>query len=195
MIIPIGAWVMREACLAAGAWPRDMRVCVNVSAHQLRTDALCALTAAALEEAGIGPAQLEIEITETVLVDDDPAPLAVLTRLRASGVRLALDDFGTGHSSLSYLRRLPFDRIKIDRSFITDIVTSRDCEAIVKSTIGLARDLGMEVTAEGIETAAQLAKLAGLNCPEAQGYLIGRPMPEAQIPAYLKAGLAFDAAA
>ncbi len=195
MIVPIGAWVMREACLAAGAWPRDMRVCVNVSAHQLRTDALCALTAAALEEARIEPRQLEIEITETVLVEDDPAPLAVLTRLRASGVRLALDDFGTGHSSLSYLRRLPFDRIKIDRSFITDIVTSADCAAIVKSTIGLARDLGMEVTAEGIETAGQLAKLAALNCPEAQGYLIGRPMPEAQIAAYLTTGFAFETAA
>ena len=194
LIEPIGAWALREACAAAAAWPADIRVCVNVSAFQLRSRKLLEQVAAALEEFHLAPERLEIEITETVLVSEDHAPLEILTALRASGVGLALDDFGVGYSSLGYLRRLPFDRIKIDRSFVTDICTDRDSAAIVKSVIALASDLGMQVIAEGIETVAQLERLRSLNCPEIQGYLIGKPMPEDQVASYLRGGVSLAAA-
>ncbi len=194
LIEPIGGWVLRAACAAAASWPRDVRVCVNVSARQLRTRALCSQVAILLEEFGLEPDRLEIEITESVLVSDDALPLEILTELSKRGVTLALDDFGTGYSSLGYLRRLPFDRIKIDRSFVSEICEDRDSAAIVKSVIGLARDLGMEVTAEGIETVEQLECLRALDCPEVQGYLIGRPMAEDRVDACLRAGVTLAAA-
>ena len=194
LIEAIGAWALREAVAAASAWPGHIRVCVNVSAFQLRSRALLDQVAAALEEFGLPPERLEIEITETVLVSEDQGPLEILTALRASGVGLALDDFGVGYSSLGYLRRLPFDRIKIDRSFVTDICVDRDSAAIVKSVIGLAADLGMDVIAEGIETEAQLERLRSLNCPEIQGYLIAKPMPEDQVAGYLRGDLKLAAA-
>ena len=194
VIDAIGAWVIREACAAAAAWPPGMRVGVNLSAHQLKSRTLNAFIATTLEETGLEPQQLEIEITESVLVTDDQEPLDILTALRATGVGLALDDFGTGYSSLSYLRRLPFSRIKIDRSFVTDISTSRDCAAIVKSIVTLARDLEMDVIAEGIETHEQYEALRRLNCSEVQGFLIGRPMNEEAIESYLRKGVTLQAA-
>jgi EAL domain-containing protein (putative c-di-GMP-specific phosphodiesterase class I) len=183
----IGAFVIRQACAAAARWPETIRVCLNVSAHQLRSRALCDLVEAALRDAEIPSSRLEIEITESVLIGDDRLAHGILTDLRKSGVRLALDDFGTGYSSLSYLRRLPFDRIKIDRSFVVGIVEDAGSAAIVKSIIGLADDLGMEIIAEGIETREQLDALRKLGCPEVQGYLIGKPMPGENVRGFLEA--------
>ncbi len=187
MIGLIGAWVLREACRAAASWPQAMRVCVNVSAFQLRTPGFGEIVASALADAGISPAQLEIEITETVLIGDDPAPRQSLEALRKTGVNLALDDFGIGYSSLSYLRRLPFDRIKIDKSFVDELAQRQDNAAIVKSIVSLSMDLGMQTTAEGIETAEQLEFLRRLQCTEAQGYFIGRPMEAGAIQDFLRA--------
>lgn len=194
LIEAIGAWVIREACAVAATWPTHIKVCVNVSAFQLGSMSLCAKVTRALEDAGIPASRLEIEVTESVLIGDDRMPINVLTALRNAGVRLALDDFGTGYSSLSYLRRLPFDRIKIDRSFIIDIANDAGSAAIVKAVITLARDLGLDVIAEGIETHEQLDTLRALGCPEIQGYLIGKPMADSDIPAYLKALTARTAA-
>ena len=185
LIETFGAWIIREACAAASHWPKDIKVCVNVSAFQLRSMALCDQVKRALAANGMTPDRLEIEVTESVLIGDDLMPIEVLTSLREAGVRLALDDFGTGYSSLSYLRRLPFDRLKIDRSFVMEIATDAGSAAIVKAIISLAGDLGLEVIAEGIETIEQLEMLCALNCAEIQGYLVGKPMSDQDIPAYL----------
>ena len=187
LIEPIGTWVLREACGVASEWPADLRIAVNISAYQLHSRALLGHVATALNQASIESQRLEIEITETVLIEDDPLALDVLARLRRSGVHLSLDDFGIGYSSLNYLRRLPFDRIKIDRSFTSEAPKKRDTAAIVRSIVGLARDLGIEVTAEGVETIEQLAFLRDCRCAEAQGFLIGKPMAPEQIAAFLKA--------
>jgi diguanylate cyclase (GGDEF)-like protein len=185
LIEPIGVWVLRQACATASAWPANLRVAVNVSAYQLRSRALLAHIVSALDQAGIEPHRLEIEITETVLIDDHPMALEVLACLRRSGVHLSLDDFGVGYSSLNYLRRLPFDRVKIDRSFVSEVPKKRDASAIVRSIISLARELGIEVTAEGVETLDQLAFLRDCGCAEAQGFLIGTSIAMEEIGAFL----------
>jgi diguanylate cyclase (GGDEF)-like protein len=183
LIVPIGEWVLREACAAAASWPGEMRVAVNLSPAQFKSGNLVTAVALALRDADLPPDRLELEITETVILHDTDATLATLHRFRALGVGIALDDFGTGYSSLSYLRRIPFDRIKIDQSFVRDVCSKRDCRAIVRAVTGLANELGMATTAEGVETREQLDAVTQAGCTEVQGYLFspavsGRAVPD-----------------
>jgi EAL domain-containing protein (putative c-di-GMP-specific phosphodiesterase class I) len=185
LIVPLGAWALRKACAAAAGWPPGLRIAVNVSAVQLRSDGFARGVISALAFSGVPAGQLELEITETVLMDESKAVLKTLRQLRELGTRIALDDFGTGYSSLGYLRRFPVDKIKIDRSFIRDI-GNRDTAAIVRTIIGLGTELGIVVTAEGVETEVQLDMLRDNGCTEAQGYLIGVPSKAADIQRLLK---------
>jgi EAL domain-containing protein (putative c-di-GMP-specific phosphodiesterase class I) len=157
------------------SWPEDVRVAVNVSAVQFQQPGLEQSVMSALATSGLTPQRLELEITESVLVQDAEAVMACLHRLRSVGVRIALDDFGTGYSSLSYLRRFPFDKIKIDRSFIREI-DDPDAAAIVRAVVGLGTHLGTALTAEGIETQEQLDQVRKEGCTEVQGYLISKPL-------------------
>jgi diguanylate cyclase (GGDEF)-like protein len=178
MIVPIGEWVLRQACATAAAdWPEDVRVAVNLSAVQFRDNDMIELVSDALRESGLDASRLELEITETVMLQDAAAALATMHRLRELGVQMAMDDFGTGYSSLSYLRRFPFDRIKIDQSFVRYLGKEEDSSAIVRAVITLGRDLGMAITAEGVETRQQLDTLEDAGCSEVQGYLFSRPVP------------------
>jgi predicted signal transduction protein with EAL and GGDEF domain len=187
LIVPIGEWALREACLAAATWPDEMRVAVNLSPAQFKSRDLVTSVALALCEAGLPPDRLELEITETVMLQDTDATLATLRQLRALGVGIAMDDFGTGYSSLSYLRRFPFDRIKIDQSFVRDACRKRDCGAIVRAVTGLGHELGMATTAEGVETAEQLAAITLAGCTEVQGYLFSPAVPASAVPDVLQA--------
>src|SRR4051794_16629582 len=187
LIVPVGGWVLRRACADAAGWPGGVRVAVNLSAAQFRGRELVAAVVGALAAAGLAPARLELEITETVLLRDGEATLATLRELRALGVRIAMDDFGTGYSSLGYLRSFPFDKIKIDRCFVRDLGASADCEAIVRAVTGLGGSLGIATTAEGVETEEQLERLRPEGCDEAQGFHLGRPMPAAEVVAFLSA--------
>ena len=180
LIMPIGEWVLREACREAASWARPLRVAVNISPLQFRHGDLPGLVLGILLETGLPAERLELEITEGVLVEDFSRAFATLQRLKSIGLRIAMDDFGTGYSSLSYLQAFPFDKIKIDQSFIARLGVSAQSEAIVRSVIGLARGLQMPVLAEGVENRLQLAFLASEGCDEAQGYLLGRPGPIAQ---------------
>ncbi|MGP9820176.1 sensor domain-containing protein [Salinarimonas sp. NSM] len=182
LITPVGDWVIGEACRQARALPEHVSLAVNVSPAQLRNRGLLDVVLGALEETGLAPERLELEVTETVLLDDDQALLADLRRVKALGVRISLDDFGTGYSSLSYLRMFPFDKIKIDKSFVNDFVEREDCAAIVCSIIALARSLDMVCTAEGVETETQATMLRAAGCDLAQGYLFSRPVPLEQLP-------------
>ncbi|MGR3465244.1 putative bifunctional diguanylate cyclase/phosphodiesterase [Limimaricola sp.] len=170
LITQLGAWVLREACQMAAQWPGDVRVAVNLSPVQFRSLALITEVEAALEASGLAPGRLELEITETVLLRQTELTLSILQRLRMLGVRISMDDFGTGYSSLSYLRTFPFDKIKIDRSFIKDVVHHGDAEAIVRAISSMGASLGMVTTAEGVETLDQLEKLRREGCTEVQGY-------------------------
>lgn len=189
-IVPIGAWVLRQsvghAARASSRTGRALSVSVNVSARQLREDGFVEVVAAALADTGLPAGQLVLEVTESVLVDDVAVVVDRLAQLRALGVRVAIDDFGTGYSSLSYLRQLPADRIKIDRSFVSDLGSGGAATTLVSTIIELARSLGLDVVAEGVETAEQRDQLAGLHCSHAQGWLFGRPQPPA--PADLDGG-------
>ncbi|MGF3025410.1 putative bifunctional diguanylate cyclase/phosphodiesterase [Methylobacterium aquaticum] len=176
LIVPLGEWVLRRACQEAARWPDPVRVSVNLSPVQFRTGDIDATVIAALRDAGLDPHRLELEITEGVLLQDTPSTLAILHRLKGIGVRIAMDDFGTGYSSLGYLRAFPFDKIKIDRSFVADLSVRPDALAIVRAVTTLADSLGMSTTAEGVETEEQLAHLRGAGCTEVQGYLISRPV-------------------
>ena len=186
MIVPIGSWVLQQACREATSWPPDIGIAVNLSAVQFRGGRLTETVREALEASGLAPNRLELEITESVLLQHSDEGLAVLHQLRALGVRIALDDFGTGYSSLSYLRGFPFDKLKIDRSFIGDIAINRDSQVIVAAIIGLAEGLGMTVTAEGVETAEQLDRLHDHGCTQVQGELFSRPVPAANVPALIR---------
>jgi diguanylate cyclase (GGDEF)-like protein len=177
LIVPIGEWVLRQACSAAAGWPDGRKVAVNLSPVQFKSPHLVAAIVNALHEAGLHPARLEVEITETVLLQDTDTTLATLRRLRELGIQIAMDDFGTGYSSLSYLRRFPFDRIKIDQSFVRDLGKRSDSVAIVQAVAGLAKELGIAVTAEGVETRQQFDTLERAGCTELQGYLFSRPVP------------------
>ncbi len=177
LIIPIGEWVLREACREAASWPRPLSVAVNLSPIQFRHGDLVGLVHSVLLETGLAANRLELEITEGVLVEDFARGVSVLRRLKALGVRIAMDDFGTGYSSLSYLQSFPFDKIKIDQSFISNISTNPQSATIVRGVVGLARGLHLPVLAEGVETEDQLAFLTKESCDEIQGYLIGRPQP------------------
>jgi diguanylate cyclase len=174
LIHPIGDWVVRHACQALAQWPANIRVAVNVSAVQFQNANILQTFVKALADSRIAPRRLEIEITESILLSKYDSAASVLNSLLELGVTVALDDFGTGYSSLTYLRRLPFSHIKIDQSFVRDMLVQPDCAAIVKSVIALARDLRIGVVAEGVESTAQLDYLRQTNCDEVQGYLIGR---------------------
>ncbi len=177
LIVAIGGWVIRRACAEAATWPAGHGVAVNLSAAQFGSHDLAEVVADALARSGLAPDRLELEITETVLLRGTDSVLATLHRLRAIGVRVALDDFGIGYSSLSYLRSFPFNKIKIDQSFVRDMATRADCAAIVESVAHLATNLGMGATAEGVETGEQLGLVRAAGCTEAQGYHFGRPRP------------------
>ncbi|MGA0597522.1 bifunctional diguanylate cyclase/phosphodiesterase [Enterovirga sp. CN4-39] len=176
-ILQIGEWVLRQTCREAASWPRPLSVAVNVSAVQIHSPQFVQTVHEILYETGLKPARLEIEITETALIRDPSRAQATLRQLKALGVRIAMDDFGTGYSSLSNLRAYPFDKIKIDGSFIRAVDTNEQTAAIVRSVLGLGRGLGLPVLAEGVETDGELRFLAAENCTAAQGYLMGRPSP------------------
>jgi diguanylate cyclase (GGDEF)-like protein len=177
LIIPIGEWILRQACQDASAWPDEVRLAVNLSPVQFRSGNLLTCVTDALVEAGLCPARLELEVTESVLLENNAESLAVLHQLKASGVHIVLDDFGTGYSSLSYLRMFPFDKIKIDRSFVAEFSDRADCAAIVCAVTGLGRTLQLDTTAEGVETAEQFELLRAAGCTHAQGFLFSRPVP------------------
>lgn len=175
LILSIGEWVLREACREAASWTNPLAVAVNVSGVQIHAPNLVPLVQEVLRGTGLAPERLEIEVTETALIREPARAQVTLRQLKALGVRIAMDDFGTGYSSLSNLRAYPFDKIKIDGSFIRTVDSNEQTAAIVRSVLGLGRGLGMPVLAEGVETAEELSFLVGENCAAAQGYLMGRP--------------------
>jgi diguanylate cyclase (GGDEF)-like protein len=177
IIKSIGAWLFRQACSDAVRFLGEVKVAVNLSPIQLEDDGIIEIVSSALSEPGLDPARLEIEITESALLKNSAMTIALLVRLHSLGLSIALDDFGTGYSSLSYLRSFPFDKIKIDRLFISEMATRDDCAAIVSSVVSLAARLGMATTAEGVETNEQLELVRKVGCSSAQGYLLGRPEP------------------
>ncbi len=199
LIVPIGNWVIQEACRQAAAWDRaglpPMMMAVNLSALQFKRGDLESELADALRQAGLQAERLELELTESSLVDDPQLVRARLLSLHEMGVKLAVDDFGTGYSSLSYLKRFPVDRLKIDRSFVSELVSDPDDEAIVRAIIQLAASLGLKTVAEGVENEATRARLQQLGCDEAQGYLFARPMPAADLPAWWVSWVARDGVA
>ena len=177
LIIPIGEWVLREACREAASWPKPLSVAVNLSPVQFQHGDLPGLVHLVLLETGLAPGRLELEITESVFIDDFSRAVSILRRLKLLGVRIAMDDFGTGYSSLSYLQSFPFDKIKIDQTFISNLEHNPQSAAIIRAVIGLGRSLDLPVMAEGVETKEQLEFLAHEACDEVQGYLMGRPLP------------------
>ena len=177
LIVPIGEWVLRQACAEAAKWPAGISVAVNVSPMQFRKPGLAQAVLGALASSGLQAARLEVEITESVLLFNSESTLATLHQLRALGVRISMDDFGTGYSSLSYLRSFPFDKIKIDRSFVHDLGSSEDSMAIVRAVAGLGSSLRVVTTAEGIETQEELDHLKREGCTEGQGYFFAKPQP------------------
>ncbi len=177
LIAPIGEWILRAACREAATWPPHLHVAVNLSPVQFRHGDLAGLVHQVLIDTGLAPNRLELEITESVLIDDLSRALSILRRLKALGVRIAMDDFGTGYSSLSTLQAFPFDKIKIDRSFIANLDRNAQAATIVRAVLALGRGLNLPVVAEGVETQAQLAFLSREDCAEVQGYLLGRPLP------------------
>jgi diguanylate cyclase (GGDEF)-like protein/PAS domain S-box-containing protein len=176
----LGEWVLRTACREAASWPRPLSIAINLSPVQFQHGDLPSIVHEILLETGLSPKQLELEITEGVLIGDFNRAVAILRRLKNLGVRIAMDDFGTGYSSLSYLQSFPFDKIKIDQAFISNLSHSQQAATIVRAVIALGRGLEVPVSAEGVETEEQLKFLASEGCNEIQGYLIGRPMPIAE---------------
>jgi diguanylate cyclase (GGDEF)-like protein len=187
LIVPIGEWVLREACRQARGWDEPVKVAVNLSVVQLQQPDLVTRIAAILEETGIDPARVELEVTETALMADMERCIEVLHAIRTLGVAIALDDFGTGYSALSSLRVFPFDRIKLDRDFARDLSASAEARAIVHAVLMLGETLGTPVLAEGVETEEQLAFLRAAGCPTIQGYLYARPLPAAAMHDFAKA--------
>ncbi|MBK5959064.1 hypothetical protein CCR97_12710 [Rhodoplanes elegans] len=179
LIVPLGEWVLRRACADAARWPDTVDIAINLSPLQFRSGDIVGTVKSVLADSGIDPARLELEITETVLLEDSPTNLATLHALRALGVRIAMDDFGTGYSSIGYLRRFPFDKIKIDRSFVSELPNDIDCLTITRGITELAAGLGMSTIAEGVETIEQQEILRAIGCTLGQGYLFGRAMPAA----------------
>jgi EAL domain-containing protein (putative c-di-GMP-specific phosphodiesterase class I) len=181
LILKIGEWVMRQACREAAGWQRMLNIAVNVSPLQLSSEGFVQSVQNILHETRFSPERLEIEITETALIRDPQRALLALQKLKTLGINIAMDDFGTGYSSLSNLQVFPFDKIKIDRSFIQAVHTKPQAAAIVRAVLGLGRGLGLPVIAEGVETAEELSFLGVEGCTEAQGYLLGRPEPIAEL--------------
>jgi predicted signal transduction protein with EAL and GGDEF domain/FixJ family two-component response regulator len=190
LIVPLGEWVLRTACVQAAAWHAggcpDLRVAVNISARQFREASFAATVAAIVADTGVAPATLELEITEHLVMTDTERSQRVLGELKALGCRIALDDFGTGYSSLGYLTRFPIDTLKIDRSFVSGLGSDGSSGAIATAIIALGKSLGMEIVAEGVETRVQQAFLADLGCTELQGFLFGRPRPAAELAVELR---------
>ena len=185
LILPLGEWVLRTACSQAVKWPEPLGVAVNLSATQFKGRNIVQLAMNALASTGFAPNRLDLEITESVLLQDEANTLAVLHQLRDIGIRISLDDFGTGYSSLAYLRNFPFDKIKIDRSFVQEMLVRQDCRAIVRAVVGLARSLGITTIIEGVEAKDQLDAAKSDGCHEAQGYLFSKPMPNGEVAAFL----------
>jgi len=184
-IVPLGEWVIRQACATAATWPDGLEIAVNLSPVQFGTPGLVQVVMGALADSGLAPGRLELEVTETALLHESEATLSTLYELRALGVRIAMDDFGTGYSSLSYLQSFPFDKIKIDRSFVKDIADGVGSLNIVRAVAAMAKGLGMASTAEGVETEEQLNAVRAEGCTEMQGFLFSKPLPAAQIEALL----------
>ncbi|WP_439360668.1 bifunctional diguanylate cyclase/phosphodiesterase [Bradyrhizobium sp. DASA03007] len=182
LIQPLGEWALREACRCAAHWPNDLTIAVNLSPIQFAASNLSEVVRHALAETGLQPHRLELEITEGVFMTNNESTLSTLRQLKQLGVRISLDDFGTGYSSLSYLRSFPFDKIKIDRSFVSDLAEGTEHVVIVQAVVSIARALGMTTLAEGIETVGQYEFLAALDCDEGQGYLFSPPVPIAKVP-------------
>ncbi|MFC0388895.1 putative bifunctional diguanylate cyclase/phosphodiesterase [Muricoccus vinaceus] len=176
LIGPIGTWALQEACREAMTWPDHLTIAVNVSPVQFRQAGLFEAVVSALESSGLAAGRLEVEITEGVLLNDTDETLATLRRLRSVGVKIAMDDFGTGYSSLGYLQKFPFDKVKIDRSFVRHLGDDRSAEAIVRAVVGMSHALGVHTIAEGVETAVQADMLRQRGCEEVQGYMYGKPM-------------------
>jgi diguanylate cyclase (GGDEF)-like protein len=181
LIVPIGDWVIRQACKDANLWPSDLNVAVNVSPVQFRNRNLAMTVTAAVASSGLLPSRLELEITETVLMHDTRETMATLHQLQMLGVRISMDDFGTGYSSLSYLRSFPFDKIKIDQSFVRDLIDKPDAIGIIRAIASLGRSMGVTTTAEGVETQEQLDQMREEGCTEVQGYFYSRPVPASEI--------------
>ena len=181
LIIPLGEWVLRHACTEAMRWPKNITVSVNLSPAQFKSPNLVKTIVNVLTDCGLPAARLELEITETVLLQDNDNALAVLHELRNLGIKIAMDDFGTGYSSLGYLRSFPFDKIKIDQSFIRDLTSKEDSVAIIRAVVGLSSSLGIITTAEGVETKEQFARLTKEGCNEVQGFFFSPPRPAAEI--------------
>jgi diguanylate cyclase (GGDEF)-like protein/PAS domain S-box-containing protein len=177
LILKLGEWVLREACAEAARWTPALKLSVNLSPVQFTQGDLAAEVEAILTETGLDPTRLELEVTEGLLIKDADKAIAILERLKALGVQISMDDFGTGYSSLSYFRMFPFDKVKIDQSFIRDMIENPQARAIIRSVIGLGQGLGMPVVAEGVETSEQLDALRAEGCDQVQGYLISRPGP------------------
>src|SRR5882757_7528627 len=186
LIVSLGEWVLRKACTEAVKWPADIKVAVNLSPVQFRSRNLVQVVISALAHSGLSPLRLELEITESLFLAETEANLAILHQLRQLGVSISMDDFGTGYSSLSYLRSFPFDKIKIDRSFIKDLAQRSDCVAIVRAISGLGRSLNITTTAEGVETVDQLDWLRAEGCNEVQGFLFSAARPAVEIEELLK---------
>ncbi|HKY88070.1 MAG TPA: EAL domain-containing protein [Pseudorhodoplanes sp.] len=187
LIVPLGEWVLREACRQASHWPDHIKIAVNLSPIQFRSRGVVEAVMKALAYSRLAPGRLELEITESVLLGETEANLATLHQLRQIGVRISMDDFGTGYSSLSYLRTFPFDKIKIDRSFVRELTERPDCAAIVRAVTGLGASLGITTTAEGVETTGQLDRLREEGCTEVQGFLFSAPRPASELGAMLQA--------
>jgi EAL domain-containing protein (putative c-di-GMP-specific phosphodiesterase class I) len=185
LISEIGDWVLMEACRTATTWPDHMTISVNLSPHQFHNRRIVKATANALAVTGLSPKRLELEITEGLFVDNTEEALIALNDLKALGVMTSLDDFGTGYSSLSYLLKFPFDKLKIDQSFIKSIENDKTARDILETIAKLGKILNLSVTAEGVENADQALFLSTMACNQMQGFHFGRPIPEEQIPSFL----------
>jgi EAL domain-containing protein (putative c-di-GMP-specific phosphodiesterase class I) len=181
LIVPLGEWLLRKACADAMRWPDEVKLAVNLSPIQIMNQNLLPMVVNALAASGLPAHRLELEITEAVLMQNSEQTLGTLHQLRGLGIHISMDDFGTGYSSLSYLRSFPFDKIKIDQSFVRELAESHDSLAIVRAVTGLGAALGITTIAEGVETSTQLDSLRAEHCTEVQGYLFSRPRPAAEL--------------
>jgi EAL domain-containing protein (putative c-di-GMP-specific phosphodiesterase class I) len=195
LILQLGEWALMEACRQAAEWPNDLHVAVNLSPVQFSSPDLLEVIQRSLSVSGLAPHRLELEITERIFMESSETTLKILRSLKDLGVRISLDDFGTGYSSLSYLRIFPFDKIKVDRTFISDLAEGTEHVAIVQAVVSIARALGMATTAEGVETLDQMQFLAALGYDEAQGYLFSAPVPIEKVPEIVTARMANSAMA
>jgi len=181
LIVPLGEWILQRACADAAAWPAHIKVAINISAVQFKKGNLFDVILCTLVETGLAPERLELEITETSLLENQEAHLATIRQLKNLGITMALDDFGAGYSSVTYLTNFPFDKIKIDRAFTHGVLTRRDCAAVVSAVLALAQGLGTITTVEGVETEEQFEYMREAGVDLAQGYLFGRPVPLSQL--------------